>query len=178
IGTTCRKCEYQDWDIDGIRSIFKYGGVVRQAIIQFKYDNVKALAEPLAVLMSGYVKTHPLPADIIIPVPIHSHRLRERGYNQSSLLAQRLSRLTSVPMAEGVLIRTRNTPPQAKSSSLVDRRANMVDAFTCNRRRVAGKRILLIDDVCTSGTTLNSCAKPLKAAGAASVWGLTLAKEI
>ena len=177
-GAICSKCQSQTWDIDGIYSIFKYGGAIRQAVIQFKYHNIKALADPLSQLMSSYLIRHNLSFDIIIPVPIHKRRLRERGYNQSSLLAQRLSRMTSIPVMEGILIRTKHTPSQAKSDSIEQRRKNIRNAFKCTGHNISGKRILLIDDVCTSGSTLNSCAASLKAAGAASVWGLTLAKEI
>jgi len=128
--------------------------------------------------MSAYLRRRGLSFDIIMPVPIHKKRLRERGYNQSSLLAQRLGCMIKKPVVEGVLIRTKHTPSQAKSGSLDQRRQNIKNAFKCVGNDVSGKRILLIDDVCTSGSTLNSCAAPLKAAGAASVWGLTLAKEI
>jgi len=177
-GTICHKCQSQIWDIDGIYSIFKYGGAIRQAIIQFKYENIKVLADPLSHFMVEYLKKHHLSFDIIIPVPIHRRRLRERGYNQSSLLAQRLSRMTRIPVAEGSLIRTKHTSPQAKTDNVEQRRKNIRNAFKCVNHDISGKRILLIDDVCTSGATLNSCAASLKSVGAASVWGLTLAKEI
>lgn len=177
-GTICQKCQSQTWDIDGICSVFKYGGAIRQAIIQFKYQNIKALADPLSYLMMEYLKKHPLSFDIIIPVPIHKRRLRERGYNQSSLLARRLSYRTCIPVVEGALIRTKHTSAQAKTDNVEQRRENIKNAFKCVNHDISGKRILLIDDVCTSGATLNSCATSLKSAGAASVWGLTLAKEI
>jgi len=174
----CRRCQSQEWDIDGIRSVFQYEGAIRQAVIQFKYHNVKALAEPLARLMTSHLEISALNADMLIPVPSHAHRLRERGYNQAALLAGKLSRLTSIPVNERALVRTKNTPQQAKTDSLDQRIENMTGAFACRSRDLCGKRILLIDDVCTSGTTLNACAAPLKAAGAASVHGITLAKEI
>ena len=177
-GTICRKCRSEAWDLDGVYSVFKYGGIIRQAIIQLKYHNIKALADPLSRFLAEYLRKYSLSFDVIIPVPVHKRRLRERGYNQTSLLARRLGRMTRIPVMEGVLIRTRHTPSQAKSDSVELRRENIRNAFVCVRRDVSGKRILLIDDVCTSGATLNSCAASLKSAGAASVWGLTLAKEI
>jgi ComF family protein len=128
--------------------------------------------------MLEYLKEHHLSFDIIIPVPIHKRRLRERGYNQSLLLAKKLSHMTRLPVVEGSLIRTKNTPHQASSDSVEQRRENIRNAFKCSSPDISGKRILLIDDVCTSGATLNSCATSLKAAGAESVWGFTLAKEI
>jgi len=177
-GIICSKCQSQAWDIDGICSVFKYGGAIRQAIIEFKYHNIKALADPLSNFMAVYLRRSHLSFDIIIPVPIHRRRLRERGYNQSLLLARRVGRMIQVPVVEGVLIRTRYTHSQALSANVNQRRENIKNAFKCVNRQIVGKRILLIDDVCTSGATLDSCAASLKSAGAVSVWGLTLAKEI
>ena len=163
--------------LDGVRSVFRFEGAVRQAILQFKYRNLKALAEPLARAMGDYLREHPLPADVIVPTPLHTRRLRERGYNQSALLARELARLSHLPVVEGCLVRIKNTPPQTRTKSAVERHHNIAGAFACRNRRLEGKRILLIDDVCTSGATLNSCAFALKAGGATSVWGLTLARE-
>jgi ComF family protein len=165
-------------DSDGIRSLFAYDGVMRQAILQLKYHDVKALAVPLAQLLKRNLDIEPLPCDALIPVPIHPRRLRERGYNQSALIARELSKLTTIPLVEGVLMRRRNTPPQAKTFSLDERQRNVDNAFHCRGRNLKGKRICLIDDVCTSGATLSSCSSVLKAAGATAVWGLTLAKEV
>lgn len=164
--------------IDGIRSLFPYDGAIRQAILQFKYENVRALAAPLARLMWEYQQTQRLPADVLMPVPLHPRRLRSRGYNQSGLLAKELGRLASLPVVEGSIVRRRNTSPQAKTASVEERRRNVDGAFACRDRRVAGKQIIIIDDVCTSGATLRACAAALRAAGAASVWGLTLAREV
>jgi len=165
-------------DIDGIRSVFRFEGAARQAILSFKYKNVKALAAPLAQLLEGYLRAHHLPADALIPVPLHPRRLRERGYNQSSLLAGELSKLASLPLAEGLLVRHKNTPPQTRTKSSEERQGNVAGAFVCRDGRMEGKRLLLIDDVCTSGATLNSCSIALKAAGATSVWALTLGREV
>ncbi len=176
--TLCSGCENRPMDIAGISSLFHFDGAVHQAIIQFKYKNVKALAAPLAQLMAEYLCAHPLPAEVLVPVPLHPRRLRERGYNQSSLLARELGKLASLPMVEGSLVRLKNTPPQTRTKSAEERQGNVADAFICRDQRMAGKRILLIDDVCTSSATLDACASALKAAGATSVWGLTLAREM
>ena len=165
-------------EIDGIRSLYAYDGSVRQAVLQLKYYNVKALAIPLARLMTEYLGCCDLTADMLVPVPLHPRRLRERGYNQSSLLAREISRLTSLPIVERALQRRKNTPPQARTASVNDRKMNMRGAFSCRGKLVAGKRILLIDDVCTSGATLGACARAAKADGATAVWGLTLAREL
>lgn len=128
--------------------------------------------------MAPRLDLSPANIDFLVPVPLHPKRLRQRGYNQALLLASNLSQLTSIPMNEQTLTRTKNTMQQAKTDDAAQRLANMTDAFTCNGHDLQHKRILLIDDVCTTGTTLNACAATLKAAGAASVHGITIAKEI
>ena len=176
-GDLCSDCENRYVEIEGIRSLFHFNGTVRQAILQFKYKNVKALAAPLAQLMAEYLCTHPLPAEVLVPVPLHPRRLRERGYNQSSLLARELGKLACFPTVEGSLVRLKNTPPQTRTKSAEERQSNVAGAFICRDQRLGGRRILLIDDVCTLSATLEACATALKAAGATSVWGLTLARE-
>jgi predicted amidophosphoribosyltransferase len=104
--------------------------------------------------------------------------MRERGYNQSSLLAQELSNIIRVPVVEDCLIRNQYALSQTKTMAVEQRRNNVARAFACRNRELAGKEVLLIDDVATSGATLNACAATLKAAGAASVWGLVVAQEI
>jgi ComF family protein len=129
-------------------------------------------------LLHDFLVTNPIPGEVLVPVPLHHKRLRERGYNQSELLAQELRRLTSLPVMNDCLVRQRHTPPQARTSTVDERRGNVADAFACRRQRLQEKQILLIDDVATTGATVNACAAALKAAGAASVWGLVLAREI
>jgi ComF family protein len=151
---------------------------MRQAIHQLKYRNLRAVAVPLAKLLQDYLITNPMPGEVLVPVPLHQKRLRERGYNQSSLLAHELGKLTNLPVVDDCLIRQRHTPPQARTSSVDERRSNVAGAFTCHNHRLQDKQVLLIDDVATSGATLNTCASALKDAGVSSVWGLVLATEV
>jgi ComF family protein len=151
---------------------------MRQAIHQLKYRNLRALAVPLAKLLQEYLATNPMLGEVLVPVPLHQKRLRERGYNQSSLLAQELGKLTDLPIVDDCLIREQHAPPQAKTSTVEERRSNVARAFTCRKHRLQDKQVLLIDDVSTSGATLDACATVLKAVGATSVWGLVLAREI
>lgn len=164
--------------IDGIRSPFRFEGMARQAIHHLKYNNFRALASPLAQLLKDYLQVKLLPREVLVPVPLHPHRLRERGYNQSSLLAKELGKLTGLPVVEGSLLRFRDTPAQTRAASAEVRRNNVDGAFACQDHKLQGKQVLLIDDVCTTGATLDSCAVALKKAGTSSVWGLTLAREI
>jgi len=133
---------------------------------------------PLAMLLNDYLTTNPIPGETLVPVPLHGKRLRERGYNQSSLLAKELSKLTRLPVVNDSLVRRRFTPPQTRTTTVDERRSNVVNSFTCLDHRLRDKQVLLIDDVSTSGATLDACAVALKAAGATSVWGLVLAREI
>jgi ComF family protein len=149
-------------------------GVLREAIHRFKYRNVRGLAEPLGELLASYMVDHSLPADVVVPVPLHPARLADRGYNQSALLARELGRRLDLPVVEDSLLRVRHTRQQV-GLSIEERRRNVADAFACRDDRLAGCRVLLIDDVYTTGATLNACGEALIAAGAASAWGLTLA---
>jgi ComF family protein len=177
-GELCRNC--RDWqaDIDGIRAPFRFDGVIRTAIHQLKYRNLRAIAPALAQLMSEYLVNNPLDSDVLIPIPLHDKRLRERGYNQSALLAKELGALMNLPVDETSLIREKYVLPQARTGSVEERRANVAGVFGCRGEGLQGKRVLLIDDVATSGATMNACASVLKSAGALSVWGLSLAREI
>jgi len=174
----CPNCVAWQAKIDGIRSPFRFDGLIREAIHQLKYRNLRALAVTLAQLLQDYLIANPIPGEVLVPVPLHHKRLRERGYNQSSLLARELGKLTNLPIVDDCLTRQKRTPPQARTSNVNERLSNVADAFTCHDRRLQDKQILLIDDVSTSGATLDACAGALKAAGVASVWGLVLAREI
>ena len=174
----CPGCLGWQAEIDGIRSPFRFDGAIRQAIHELKYRNLRALAVLLAQLLDDYLASSPVPGEVLVPVPLHQKRLRERGYNQSRLLAQELGKLTNLPVVDDCLIRQRHAPPQARTPTVDERRSNVADAFFCRDRRLQDKQVLLIDDVSTSGATLDACARVLKEAGATSVWGLVLAREV
>jgi len=177
-GILCPSCVSWSAKIDGIRSPFRFDGAMREAIHQLKYRNLRALAVPLAKLLHDYLITDPMPAEVLVPVPLHQKRLRERGYNQSSLLAQQLGKLADLPIVDDCLIRQRHATPQARTATVEERQSNVTDAFACRDHRLRDKQVLLIDDVSTSGATLDACAAALKASGATSVWGLVMAREI
>ncbi len=177
-GILCPNCVSWRAEIDGIRSPFRFDGVMRQAIHQLKYRNLRALAAPLARLLNDYLTTNPVPGEVLVPVPLHRKRLRERGYNQSSLLARELGKLVNLPVVDDCLTRERHAPPQARTATVGERQSNVANAFVGRDQRLRGRQVLLIDDVSTSGATLNACAIALKTAGATSVWGLVLAREI
>jgi ComF family protein len=177
-GMNCTGCGDVPAEIDGIRSPFIFDGVIRQAVHELKYRNLRALVPLMARLLYDYLVENPIPGDVLVPVPLHRKRWRERGYNQSALLANELGRLSGFSVVEDCLVRHSYTPPQARSAGVSERRRNVADAFSCLNGRLEGKHVILIDDVSTSGATLNACAKVLKAAGVSSVWGLVMALEL
>ena len=176
-GIVCPDCRQRQTEIDGIRSLFRLDEVIRKAIHQLKYRNLKAISPCLAELLADYFESNSLPCEALLCVPLHPRRLRERGYNQSGLLARELGRRVGMPVIEDCLIRVKQAQPQVRAVDVAERRRNVADAFVCRDEGISGKQIILIDDVCTSGATLESCAAALKSKGAASVWGLTLARE-
>lgn len=177
-GSLCSACAAGESSIEGIRSAFRFEGVAREAVHQLKYNNLKAIAPVLAGLMVPLYRSYAIPGDVLVPVPLHPKRLRERGYNQSTLLARALGRLTGLSVDENSLVRQRYTNSQARTRNVTERHANVNGAFACHNHKLSGKHVILIDDVATSGATLDACAEALKNAGALSVWGITFAREI
>jgi ComF family protein len=171
----CPQCRQFPLEIDGIRSAVMFEGPLRQAIHHLKYRGRTSLAEPLGELLSARWRAGPLPADLIVPVPLHASRLRERGYNQSTLLAQQLSHASGLPLVESALKRIRATSPQVTLNA-AERKVNVSNAFEASGDIVRGRQVLLVDDVCTTGATLGSSSIALRQSGAASVWAITLAR--
>jgi len=174
----CPACVRVQTEIDGIRSPYRFEETIRKAVHQLKYQNLKAVSFCLAGLLADYLQSDPLPGEIIVPVPLHPRRLRERGYNQSGLLARGLGKIMNLPVVENCLVRVKEAQPQVKTPNIEERRKNVIDAFMCRDEKLRGRQIILIDDVCTSGATLESCGIALKSKGVISIWGLTLAREI
>lgn len=158
-------------------TLYPYLPPLQDAICLFKYRGKVSLARPLGQLM---IKSLPasLDADLVIPVPLHPTRLREREFNQSLLLADQVAKHVGRPLSFTNLVRTAPSEPQS-TLSRKERMKNLRQAFAVRKPElVAQKRILLIDDVFTTGTTVNECAKVLRTAGAEAVFVLTLARTI
>jgi ComF family protein len=151
-----------------------YEGKLASAIQALKYENATALAVPLGERLVAALAALNWTFDMIIPVPLHTNRLRQRGYNQSQLLGEHVAEQLTQRCELSALMRRRNTPAQV-GLTRPQRRANMQDAFAASASHVSGSSILLIDDVYTTGATLQACATALVAAGAVSVCSLTVA---
>jgi ComF family protein len=148
-------------------------GILREAIQAFKYENSRPLAAILSERLILTLEQLAWHVDLIAPIPLHISRLRERGYNQSALLAEILADETRIPFEPNALLRLRNTPHQVGLSG-EERLQNVSGAFKGNTTLLDGKAVLLIDDVTTTGATLQACAFAALEAGAASVSSLTV----
>ena len=171
----CTRCRAAPLRIERIRSAVYFEGTLHKAVHKFKYKGVTALAEPLGRLMAEYWSSHPMPVDVLVPVPLHKNRLRRRGFNQAALLAHQLSREAHLEVDEQTLVRQRATASQIDLNP-EQRKKNVHDAFQCTTSALANSRVLLIDDVCTTGATLEACAVALQDRGTQSVQALTLAR--
>ncbi len=189
-GATCPRCSAS---LEGARQcsqckaltslravIAKYPleGLVRSAVIALKYRRQRQVAPFLAAILVEALDQRPLTVDCLAAVPLAPGRLRARGFNQSELLAAMCADARAIPLARNLLVRTRETDQQTRLTA-VDRRSNVQGAFSVvDPEAVAGQRILLLDDVCTTGATLQACATSLMTAGAAGVWAVVAAREM
>ena len=166
-------CASRPLRVDGVRAAVKFRNVIQRAVHAFKYQDRTDLALPLAELMATTWAEGLFPVDCLIPVPLHPGRLRERGYNQSALITKELAKRINLPIISQVLARSRETKTQTELGA-AERRQNVMGAFVAHN--VQGRSVLLVDDVCTTGSTLEACADALRAAGADRVFAMTLAR--
>lgn len=162
--------------LDAAAVAFVFEGPLRDAMHCFKYKHIRRMAQPLGDLLGAYLDHYPLPADALIPVPLHRKRLRERGFNQCELLAQRLGQNSGLPVLVDVLARQRYTKQQAHLD-MQGRQENVRDAFVWQGKTPPPPRVLLLDDVLTTGATISACAQALRAAGTSEVRALALARS-
>ncbi len=171
----CLACKNSQKNYEKARAPFIYEGEVVKLIYKFKYNNAKYMFDYLGLfLVDEYIKTN-WDVDCILPVPLHEKRKKERGYNQSYLLSKKLEEALGIEIVTNNLIRNRETVTQTDLTKK-QRKENLEKAFTVlNKKQLKNKRVLLIDDVFTTGATIEECTKTLLKAGVNSVYVLTLA---
>ncbi|HKJ05379.1 MAG TPA: ComF family protein [Geopsychrobacteraceae bacterium] len=162
----CESCSRSLPPYLSVAAVGVYEAGLRKAVHRFKYEGGHDLDRPLGVLLFDKIKSAPIP-DLVVPVPLHKYRLRERSYNQSLLLARELGDHLSCPVSTDLLQRVRDTPQQ-QGLRARERARNLRDAFDC-RRTLTGERVLLVDDVMTTGATAAVCSQILLDAGASDV---------
>lgn len=174
---TCGACLAHPPRLDRIRAAVAYGDISRSIALRLKYGRKTALARTMARYMRPLVGE--LPGDcILVPVPLHRRRLWNRGFNQSVIVAREIGRRTGIPVTVDALRRTRSTPP-LKGMGMRQRRRTVAGAFRAlDPSRVRGRTVILIDDVMTTGSTANACARVLKRAGAERVDLISWARVI
>jgi ComF family protein len=175
----CTRCLERPPDFSVHRSCGRYDGVLKDLILLFKYRKYSVLGRALAAYAGeslGADEALWQGADFLVPVPLHGKRKRERGFNQSEVLARELAGIKGVKVLEGCLVKTRNVPPQTTLES-AGREKNVRGAYTVRgSSKIEGKTLVLVDDVFTTGSTLRECSRVLRQAGAAEVRALTLAQ--
>jgi ComF family protein len=174
----CQRCRAGPPALDGVRAACRFEGIVRKAVHDLKYRGIRERAGLLGDLVAEAIERRPLAIDLIVPVPLAGSRRKQRGFNQAELIARRLGEHTATTMLGDGLARVRETPPQVGRSG-PERLVNVAGAFACrDAGPVAGRRVAVVDDVMTTGATLGACAEVLRAAGAARVFGIVVAREI
>jgi ComF family protein len=175
---SCKRCRDKKSQLDGLCAYGFHAGPLREAIHQLKYEGLRVLAVPLGKMMGqGWAALRPRDHDIdvVVPVPLHPTRQRQRGYNQAALLARQLGAEIGRPVVENILVRVKATTPQVDLNA-EERQANVRNAFKTLDSSLTAKRVLLVDDVCTTGSTLEAACSALRDANASSVWAFTLAR--
>ena len=171
----CLRCKNNKSEFKANRSVFVYRGAIRKLIKNLKYDNMKYLAKTFSNFICSEIMNYSVQFDMVVPVPLSDRRRKVRGYNQAYLLCASIKDKLHLNVREDVLIKVKHTPSQAYLS-VEDRRKNLEDSFkVTDKSLVKGKTILVVDDIYTTGSTMNECAKTLRKAGAKEVYCVTLA---
>lgn len=176
--TAIRVWQRQGLSFDDLIAAFAYRDEMREAVLRFKYSGRAEYRDFFSAALWSFAKERirEWKADLIVPVPADARRERERGYNQAELLARGISRISGIKEEKKLLIRNRHTKPQSGLEAR-RRKENIAGAFSCDRGNAAGQRIILVDDIITTGSTLNEAACVLKAAGASKVFALCLCAD-
>ena len=170
----CSRDRQGDW-FSGCFYALPYGDAVREAILRFKFESCRYYAGGFGRILSQCIQTRNPPFVVLTWAPVSRERKRQRGYDQTQLLCREVGKALGVQPVK-TLEKTRNNPPQSGLTSLRERKENVKDLYRVpNPELVGGKRVLLIDDIVTTGSTVSACSRALLLAGAESVWCAALA---
>lgn len=175
IPIVCKECNANKPSFDKLRSLFEYKDNVRNAVHQIKFHNDLGLAELLGEMMNRYLNKLNWQIDLIVPLPLNERRQSQRGYNQSVLLALPIALNSGIKFAPFALERIKDTRSQVGLNA-TERLMNVSEAFVANRKIVNNKNLLIIDDVVTTGATMNAAAIAVKKGGAEKVYCLSFAR--
>ncbi len=174
-GRVCPRCRDIKFSFEFNRSVFVYEGEIRNIVEDFKYRKIRSLVGYMAEKMADLIVREFPVIDVMVPIPLHPTKKRERGFSQTEVLALEISGLTGIPVNTGDLVRIRNTRAQANLSREM-RLKNLKGAFKLrNPSNFLGKKILLLDDVMTTGATVNEAAKLFKRVKGTEVYSMTFA---
>lgn len=173
----CFECRTNNIYFDAVASWAVYGGTLREAIHALKYRQDVALGDFFSTYLISILRTRGWVFDLALPVPISPDRMKERGYNQSALLSRPISQFFRVEHSSDSLKRVKETGTQVNRTRL-ERDKFLEDAFSGNPAKLKDRQVLLVDDIITTGSTINHCAKALKEAGASKVMVISIAKTM
>lgn len=175
--TICTRCSEKRPEYTELRSVYEYKEELRNAIHHLKYYNDLGVGEVFGSKCANHIKNLKWKIDMIIPVPLGKKRRMERGYNQAALIAYPMALKLGIPYDSRKLQRIKETISQVEYH-LEQRKQNVHEAFTASAAELAGKSVLVVDDVITTGSTIEDCARALKKAGATNVYGLSVARTM
>ncbi|NLB40739.1 MAG: ComF family protein [Clostridiales bacterium] len=174
----CLECKYHRHSYDQALAVFEYSVVIKDLIHRYKYGGEYSLSRTFGFFLSEQLQVSGWKVDLMIPVPLHTNRQKSRGFNQSALLGDYLSQRNRIPCKDDVLVRSIDTQTQTGFNR--DKRAeNLKDAFTVvDPQAIKNESILIIDDVHTTGATVDGCSRMLRQAGARKIYVLTIATVV
>lgn len=173
-GKICSKCKSHS-NLSGVVVTTKYEGLIKQSVCALKYEGLSDVSRDLTKLMIKCLKENKLTGDyLVVPIPLHKKKFYERGFNQSELLATEICNYFTWQMSKK-LIKIKNTSSQVGQKGIL-RRKNLKNAFMWRGENITKKNILLVDDVLTTGSTLEEAARVLKVSGAKKIWAIVLSK--
>jgi competence protein ComFC len=174
---TCECCGKLTPQFTALRSVAEYSGAIQNAIVRLKFHNDLGIGYVFAAKLADLIKKNNWQVDLITPVPSSRERLKSRGYNQAGVLARSVALQLGIKYDDKIIIKKRDTSTQVERNAQA-RRQNMTDVFQASGKSLHSKSVLIVDDVITTGATINDCARAIQFAGAKEVYGISLGRSV